>query len=167
MEPLDNIIMEPLAGILQLTQPKPDKVATSHSRCIHLTNVSYRELLKKREVEKQQKEVDDRRKEIEKQARKEEKKSNEDKKVAARADIEALRNRNSSNIEGEDAVPVKKARLTNVSCSNFKCNQTCYKNDCTYNTWTACPKTKCKLIFCQAVECIEAVNAHSLICKLK
>ena len=55
---LDAIIKETLQGKLEVSPEtqKYDVVATSHSRCIHLTNDIYRELMRKRDEERKVKE---------------------------------------------------------------------------------------------------------------
>ena len=136
---------------------KSDVVATSHSRCIHLTNDIYRELMRKRDEERTVKESENKVKALEKLARKERKEADEERKRKSREELAA-----------PAAEGGKKARMVKVKCSNSSCSEFCFKNDSTYlNTWTACttqPKKKCKLFFCSANDCVHALHRHREIC---
>lgn len=166
---LDTIISEPLAGIIDIdpATQKPDGVATSHSRCIHLTNNEYRNLMLARQAQQTEAEVARLAAEYERFANAEQREHAEERREISRQQIAAAES--STTIDGQLVVGAKRKRMTVVTYSNPYCKATCYKDDsANKNTWTYCcstPKKKCKLIFCPADSCREMLVAHKEVCK--
>lgn len=166
---LDAIITEPLAGIIEVDPEtrKPHGVATSHSRCVHLTNTEYRDLMVARHIHQTEQEVERLAAEYERFTNAEKKEQEEERKETSRQQIAAIDNDQQQLVVGS-----KRKRMTVVNCSNPCCKATCYKDDYeNKNTWNYCyssnttPKKKCKIVFCPADSCREMLLAHKEVCK--